>query len=150
MHARLAPVIAAIGLAGLSGMTLGGCFTPADDGACRRDRDCGDAVCSNVGECASVTYELRIGWTLHGATANQPGACDRVAELELIVSDPSTGEEFAFRPVPCGIGSYFLDKMPPAYSAVVLTAYGAGGDPLTSAAGSTDPAVGVVNLDLRP
>lgn len=132
------------------GLALAACFEPADGGSCHSDRDCPDAVCSNVGECASSTYRLRVAWTLRGQTANVPGACDGVAELEIVVSDPSTATDHSVRPVPCAIGSFLFDKMPPGYDVVGVTAYGTGGRYLTSGGGSTDPATGQITIDLRP
>ena len=140
----LAPLSLAMALAGLAA-----CFEPVDGGACRRDSDCPGAVCSNVGECASATYRLRVGWTVRGATANTPGACDGVAELELIVSDPSMGQQWSVRPVRCSIGSLLFDKLPLAYGTVAVTAYGERGETLTSVGGSTDPETGRVDVDLR-
>ena len=137
--------VAALGLTGLSG-----CFAPIDSGACHDDGDCSGAVCSAVGECAATTYRLRVQWTLRGAQANQPGACDGVAELQIVMSDPSTGLEFGVRPVPCSIGSFSLDKMPPSYNAVSVQAYDARGDLMTSSGGSIDPSTGTVVVDLRP
>src|SRR4051812_6316433 len=90
------------------GLGMAGCFEPADGGECHADRDCTDAVCSNVGECASTTYRLRLSWTLRGAAANAPGACNGVSELEIVVSDPSTSSEFSVRPVPCTIGTFLF------------------------------------------
>ncbi len=132
------------------GLALTGCFEPVEGGSCRDDRDCPDAVCSNVGECASATYRLRVAWTLRGAEANLPGACDGVGELEIVVSDPSTASDHSVRPVPCGIGSVLFDKMPPGYDVVALTAYGADGRYLTSGGGTADDATGQVRIDLRP
>lgn len=133
----------------VAALSLAGCLEPADGGACRRDSDCPGAVCSNVGACASATYQLRVGWTLRGAQANTPGACDGVSELEIIVSDPSIGEQFSVRPVPCGIGSFLFDKMPPSYGTVSVTAYGDRGQALASGGGSTVPSAGRVDVDLR-
>lgn len=134
----------------LGALGLAGCFAPIDGGACHRDRDCPEAVCSNVGECASSTYRLRVAWTLRGATADQPGACTGIGELEIVVSDPSVGQDWSVRPVPCSIGSFLFDKMPAGYGSATVNAYGASGELLTSAGGSTDPSVGVINVDLRP
>lgn len=145
---RRSPVLYLLGALLATGAAA--CFEPADGGACVSDRECSDAVCSNVGECASTTYRLRVAWTLRGAAANTPGACDGVDELEIVVSDPSTGTDHAVRPVPCAIGSFLFDKMPPGYDVVALTAYGPGGVYLTSAGGTPDGTTGVVQLDLRP
>ena len=141
----LAVVVAVVVASGLAG-----CFAPVDGGACHADRDCPDAVCSNVGECASQTYRLRVAWTLRGLTANQPGACDGVAELEIVVTDPATGMDFGVRPVPCTIGSELFDKMPQAYGTVSVIAYGAGGQELARDGGTADPRTGTVTVDLRP
>lgn len=151
MVSRVRAPLSLVGLvAGLVGAgALAGCFEPIDGGACRSDRDCSEAVCSNVGECASATYRLRVAWTLRGATANTPGACDGISELEIVVSDPSTGMEFSVRPVPCAIGSFLFDKMPPGYGAVAVNAFGSGGQLVSTGRGSTDPSVGAVNVDLR-
>lgn len=149
MQSRVrSPLLAAAAVALAGG--LAGCFAPVDGGSCHADRDCSDAVCSNVGECASQTYHLQVRWTLRGLTANQPRACDRVAELEIVVTDPGTGLDFSWRPVPCAIGSELFDKMPPAYNVVAVVAYGAGGQELTQGGGTADPATGTVSVDLRP
>lgn len=143
------PMVAVGGALAL-GLAVAGCFEPVDTVTCRRDRDCPEAVCTNVGECAATTYPLRVGWTLRGATANQPGACDRVDELEVVLQDPSTGMDFSVRPVPCGIGSMLFDKLPLGYGTATVTAYGTRGEYLSSATGSTDPSVGAIMVDLRP
>ena len=145
-RSRVVRFAATLALAG----SLGGCFEPIDSGACHTDRDCSGAVCSNVGECAPSTYRLRIEWTLRGAQANQPGACSGVSELAIVVSDPSTGLEFGIQPVPCEIGSFLLDKMPPSYTTVAVSAYDVRGDLMTSSGGVTDPSDGTVTVDLRP
>ncbi|HVV81523.1 MAG TPA: hypothetical protein VHE35_00545 [Kofleriaceae bacterium] len=146
MRAR---VLALCLLAGVVG-GVGGCFEPADGGSCHNDSDCSDAVCSNVGECASQTYRLRVSWTVRGAQANAPGACDGVSELELVVSDTASGQEFSVSPVPCAIGTFLFDKMPPAYGTVAVNAYGPGGIFLTTAGGTADPAQGTIAIDLEP
>lgn len=143
-----ATAVLAAGVLGAVG--LAGCFEPIDGGACHGDRDCPEAVCSNVGECAAVTYRLRVAWTLRGATANTAGACDRVSELEIVVSDASTGQDWSVRPVPCAIGSFLFDKMPWGYGTATVIAYGDRGQPLATAGGSTDPQTGVINVDLDP
>jgi hypothetical protein len=143
----LSPLLMALGLA-----ATGACFTPVDDSACRTDGDCAGAVCSNIGECAGATYKLRVAWTLRGATANTPGACDGIDELDVIVSDPSLGAEYSNRPVRCTIGSMLFDKLPLSFGTVAVVAYGLGGEVVTSAVGSTDPDTGQllqVDLDLR-
>jgi hypothetical protein len=139
-----------LAMASLAAVALAACFEPIDGGNCRSDRDCPDAVCSNVGECATATYRLRVAWTLDGATANQPGACDGVSELEVLVADGSTGEEFSTRPVPCAIGSILFDRMPSGYRSATVNAYGTRGELLDSARGSTDPSIGAISVDLQP
>jgi hypothetical protein len=149
MRARAARQLATAALAAGLGVASPACFEPIDGGACRGDRDCPDAVCSNVGECAAATYRLRVAWTLGGTAANESPACERVGELEIVVSDSSTGEASNVRPVPCAIGSFLFDKLPWGYGAATVNAYGPRGELLDSAGGSTDPAVGTINVDLQ-
>ena len=144
-----------IGLAAVAlGAALGsaGCFTSASDETCRTDRDCGDLVCTRVGECASAgaVYALRVEWTVNGATTDVAGACDPVGDLELAVSDPTTGGQHAVRPVPCIAGSFFFDKLPVGYTEVSVTAYSSGGSYLDSRRATSIGAAGVVRIDLRP
>lgn len=145
MRVGLALAIAAAGIAGA------GCFAPLDDGgSCRTDGDCPDTTCTRVGACASETYALRIQWTVRGAAPNVAGACDGIGELEVSISDRATGRAHAVRPVPCGSGSFFYDKLPLGYTEVSLTAYSARGGFLTSTHGSAVGAGGTVTLDLDP
>ena len=143
--------IAAIGLA-TAVLGSAGCFTSAGDETCRTDRDCGDLVCTRVGECASngAVYALRVEWTVRGQTTDAAGACDGVGDLELAISDPTTGGQHAVRPVPCIAGSFFFDKLPVGYTEVTVTAYSAGGSFLDSSRGSAVGASGVVRLALLP
>lgn len=135
-----------------SALFVAACFTSAADESCRIDRDCGDLVCTRVGECASgaSVYALRIEWTVNGVTTDQAGTCDGVGELELGISDPTSGGQHAVRPVPCAPGSFFFDKLPVGYTDVTITAYGPSGAFLDSARGSATGASGVLRLDLRP
>ena len=129
-----------------------GCFTSASDESCRTDRDCGDLVCTRVGECASTSsvYALRVEWTVNGLTTDQAGACSEVGDLELAISDPTTGGQHAVRPVPCAAGLFFFDRLPIGYTDVSITAYSASGNFLDSSRGSSVGANGVVRLELRP
>ncbi len=150
MRAGLAP----LALAAAATATLGGagCFSSASDEPCRSDRECGELVCTRVGECVASAgvYALRVEWTIDGRTTDQAGACDRIAELELTISDPTTGDQHGLAPVPCLPGSFFYDKLPLGYTAVRLAAYGPGGGFLDSAVGSAVGSGGLVRLDLRP
>jgi hypothetical protein len=122
------------------------------DENCRTDRDCGDLVCTRVGECASSAgiYALRVEWTVHGLTTDQAGACSDVGDLELGVSDPTTGMQFAVRPVPCSAGLYFFDKLPVGYTEVSMSVYSTGGGFLDSSRASAVGGNGVVTLSLLP
>ncbi len=126
-----------------------GCFTPVGDDSCRVDSDCGDAVCTRIGECTSQAYALRIHWTIRGQAANVAGACDGISELEVLVGDPSVAAEHGIRPVPCSSGSFFFDKLPLGYTQVGVSAFGNSGGYLTSARGTSIGAGGAVTLDLR-
>ncbi len=129
-----------------------GCFSTAGDDSCRTDRDCGDLVCTRVGECASAAgvYALRIEWTVHGLATDQSGACADVGELELAIADPTTGDQHAVRPVPCSAGSFFFDKLPLTFTEVTLSAYSAGGSFLDSRRATAVGSSGVVRLGLLP
>jgi hypothetical protein len=129
-----------------------GCFSSAVDESCRTDRDCGDLTCTRVGECASSgsVYALRIEWTVNGIATDQAGACGNVDDLELAISDPTSGGQHAVRPVPCAAGSFFFDKLPLGYTEVSITAYSSGGSFLDTRRGSAVGASGVVRIDLRP
>lgn len=133
-----------------TGPSLAACFTPADAGACRDDSDCAGAVCTRVGECAAEPYALRVTWTIAGQAASVAGACAAIGELELAIADPSLDLQHALRPVPCGAGSFFFDKLPLGYTDVTVTAFGLGGRFLTSARATAVGAGGAVTVDLRP
>lgn len=135
-----------------SALSTAACFTSAADERCRIDRDCGDLVCTRVGECASSgsVYALRVEWTVNGVATDQLGTCDGVGELELGISDPTSGGQHALRPVPCAAGSFFFDKLPVGYTDVTITAYGPSGTFLDSARGSAVGASGVLRLDIQP
>lgn len=144
---RVGPALA---LAAATIAGAAGCFAPAEGSSCRADSDCPDTTCTRVGECASETYALRIQWTIRGQAANVAGACDGVGELEVGVSDPATGGDHAVRPVPCGAGSFFYDKLPLGYTEVALSAYSPRGGFLTSTHASAVGSDGVVTIDLDP
>ncbi|KAB2889543.1 MAG: hypothetical protein F9K40_19755 [Kofleriaceae bacterium] len=146
MRAGLAAIIVG------SALSSAACFTSVADESCRTDRDCGDLVCTRVGECASTSsvYALRIEWTVNGVTTDQAGTCDGVGELELAISDPTGGGQHAVRPVPCAAGSFFFDKLPVGYTEVAITAYSTTGGFLDSTRGTAVGSSGVLRLDLRP
>ena len=122
------------------------------DESCRTDRDCGDLVCTRVGECASANgvYALRVEWTVHGLTTDQSGACSDVGDLELAISDPTTGGQHAVRPVPCIAGSFFFDQLPVGYTEVSMSVYSTSGGFLDSTRASAVGSNGVVTLSLLP
>jgi hypothetical protein len=93
---------------------------------------------------------LRIEWTVNGIATDQAGACGNVDDLELAISDPTSGGQHAVRPVPCAAGSFFFDKLPLGYTEVSITAYSSGGSFLDTRRGSAVGASGVVRIDLRP
>jgi hypothetical protein len=123
------------------------------DESCRTDRDCGgDFVCTRVGECASESsvYALRVEWTVHGLTTDQAGACTDVGDLELAITDPTTGGQHAVRPVPCIAGSFYFDRLPVGYTEVSMSVYAMGGGFLDSTRASAVGSNGVVTLSLLP
>ena len=154
MRVGLAAINLSLGL-GLgfgAALSSAACFSSVADESCRTDRDCGDLVCTRVGECASSSsvYALRVEWTVHGLATDAVGACDGVGDLELAISDPTTGGQHAVRPVPCAAGSFFFDKLPVGYTEVTVTAYGTGGSYLDSSRASAIGSQGVVRLSLLP
>lgn len=132
--------------------SLAACFTSAGNGDCLSDRDCGELVCTRVGDCASAgaVYALRIEWTVHGLTTDDAAACADVGELELAIEDPTTGDIHAVRPVPCEVGRFTFDKLPLSFTEVTLTAYDPAGELLERRRGSAVGAGGVVQLALLP
>ncbi len=134
-------------LVGVLAVTAAGCFTSAGGDECRIDSDCGGLTCTRVGACAAETRTMRIEWTVQGLTTDQPGACVGVSELDVTVSDPTTGETFTVRPVPCAVGSFFFDKLPLGFTEATVSAYGSSGAALDTERGvvSSD---GVVRLSL--
>lgn len=131
---------------------LGACGVSSDAGVCRTDRDCGDDVCTRVGQCeaSDAVYALRVEWTVRGLTTDQPAACADISELELAVEAPSTGDVHRVAPVPCAPGSFFFDRLPPSYTEVTVTAYGRFGEYLDAASGSAIDSGGVVRIALLP
>lgn len=124
-----------------------GCFTSASPEECRVDAECGGLVCTRVGECAAETRTMRIEWTVRGLTTDQTGACTGIGELEVMVSDPTIGADHVLRPVPCGVGSFYFDKLPLGYTVATVSAYATDGALLDSERGTVD-GDGVVRFEL--
>lgn len=133
-------------------LPLAACGVSADPGVCRTDRDCGDDVCTRVGQCESSDdiYALRVEWTVRGLTTDQPAACADISELELSIESPSNGDRHRVAPVPCAPGSFFYDRLPLSFTEVTLTAYGTFGEFLDAGTGSAIDSGGVVRIALLP
>ncbi len=132
--------------------TAAGCFSSAVEEDCRTDRDCGDLVCTRVGDCAasSNVYQLRVEWTVRGLEADAAGACSSVGELEIAVEDPTTDDQHVVRPVPCNAGVFFYDKLPVGFTEVTVSAFSTTGAFLDSRRASALGAAGVVRIALLP
>ncbi|CAN5830166.1 hypothetical protein BH11MYX2_BH11MYX2_28930 [soil metagenome] len=82
------------------------------------DQECdSDQVCARNGACASPSglRELYVRWTIDGADPTDT-SCNRYGgDLTLTFVNNNQGEDIGFDPVPCNLGQFHIDKMPPSY-----------------------------------
>jgi hypothetical protein len=98
---------------------LAGCpsSTTSYPGQCMVDQECNsDQVCARDESCASPAglRDLYVNWTIDGV-APTTASCQRIGDLSLNFVNNNEGEDIGFEPVPCNLGTYHIDKMPPSY-----------------------------------
>lgn len=106
----LAPLLAACNLAPVAGGT---CFEDED---CIRGEICArDSVCRPTAEVRS----LMVTWTLKGVAASR-ASCAAHPRLTIEFEGASP---LNYAPVPCEVGQFFMDKLPPEMSRVEMYDY---------------------------
>jgi len=119
--------IAALALmAGLVGCSL----TSSGNGVeCQNDAQCGDDVCARSGECLarSAVRSVTIKWTVNGAAADV-SSCGTHPDLYVQFDGADYSDTLRFAPVPCRLGSFFVDKLPKRYVQAELGSEGGAGD----------------------
>jgi hypothetical protein len=110
---------------------LAGCSLPPSEGGseCQTDSQCGDDVCARSGECLvrSTVREVTVKWTVNGAPADE-SSCASNPDLFLQFDGADYGDVLRFAPVPCRLGSFFIDKLPKRFVQVELGSEGGVGD----------------------
>ena len=122
-------------------VVLAGC--PADT-SCAVDEECADGeVCARDHACTSGSQvrEVRANWTINGGPANTGVCADRDLYIEFRSQSPD--DRVQFRPVPCFVGQFTVDKLPNRMDTVELGVEGAAGRDIAEF--DTD---GVAQLDL--
>ena len=125
---------------------LGGCSLTGSGGECNTDSQCGDDVCARSGEClprASVRG-VTVNWTVSGIAASA-STCAAHPDLYLQFDGADYGDVLRFKPVPCGAGKFFVDKLPRRYTQVEIGVDGSAGAGDLSL---IDPATAQAQLDL--
>jgi len=108
--------------------SLAACSLTPSGSECNSDSHCGEDVCARSGECLPRTAvrAVTVKWTVSGAAAD-PTSCAAHPDLYLQF-EGAYGDTFRVAPVPCRVGSYFVDKLPKRYTQVELGADGGTGD----------------------
>lgn len=121
---------------------LAGCSltSSGSGGECHSDSQCGDEVCARSGECLPKTSvrDAVVRWTVSGAAADA-ASCAAHPDLFLQFDGQDYGDVLRVAPVPCRLGSYFINKLPTRYIKVELGAEGGASEvmALSSATGTT-------------
>ncbi len=108
---------------------LAACSLTSTGGECVRDDQCGDDMCARSGEClsASSLRQVTVKWTVDGKAASA-ASCAAHPDLYIQFEGPDYGDTLRYAPVPCSLGSFFVDKLPKRYQQVELGLENSTGD----------------------